>query len=201
MKLNLVALCIIGLLVVSLVALVVGGCSLSPAPGPGEIEALGVTHFSGPLDITDNGSASAPALYLEGDSDTGLYASAANNLDVAIAGSQIVSISASGMDVNGVVADDLRVTGQTTLTVTQGGTITATGTYQPLTAAGAVSTGSIAAGTAGDLLVLTNIGSNAIVISDTGTVMLNTDRTLGQYDTMVLLSDGTNWLELSYNDN
>lgn len=92
-------------------------------------------------------------------------------------------------------------TGQTELTIAMNDTITPTGTYQPLTAGGAVSAGGIAAGTAGQLLILTNISANNITITDTGTVMLNANRVLGQYDTIMLLSDGTNWLELSYNDN
>lgn len=92
-------------------------------------------------------------------------------------------------------------TKQSNITVTAGGNISPTGTYQPLTAAGAVGTSDITAGAAGRLLILTNVGTNAITITDTGTIMLGADCALGQYDTLTLLSDGTNWLELNRNDN
>ncbi len=87
------------------------------------------------------------------------------------------------------------------IAVTQNSTITPTGTYQPLTAAGAVSTGSLVCGTAGNLIVLTNTSANNIVISDTGTIMLSGDLTIGQYDTLTLLSDGTNCLEITFTNN
>jgi hypothetical protein len=47
MKLNLVGLCIIALLVISLVALGIGGCAQLGPPPEAEIQPLGLTHFSG----------------------------------------------------------------------------------------------------------------------------------------------------------
>lgn len=99
------------------------------------------------------------------------------------------------------ISGDLTLGQQTAATITQAGTLTPAGSYQQITAAGAVSFGSITAGTAGDLLTLINVGSNTITISDTGTLKLAGNAALGQYDTIVLLSDGTNWVQLSKADN
>ena len=97
---------------------------------------------------------------------------------------------------------DLIFSAQTAVTVTQDSTITPLGVYVPIqNQTGAVSTSSIAAGTAGQLLILTNISANTITITDTGTVMLSANIALGQYDTLALLADGTNWLQLSTSNN
>ena len=97
---------------------------------------------------------------------------------------------------------DLIFAAQTAVTVTQDSTITPLGVYVPIqNQTGAVSTSSIAAGTAGQLLILTNISANTITITDTGTVMLSANIALGQYDTLALLADGTNWLQLSTSNN
>lgn len=109
----------------------------------------------------------------------------------------IANVTISDLTASG----DLRMTKQTALTVTNGGTITPTGSYQPLTAAGAVGTDAIATGTAGDLLVLVNAGSNTITLTDTGTLKLSGDAALGQYDSITLIADGTNWIEVAQADN
>ena len=91
---------------------------------------------------------------------------------------------------------------QATLTIADGGTIAPTGLYQPVTAAGAV--GCTMSGTGavdGQLCVLMNVGANNIVITDTGTTMLTGNLTLGQYDTVFLVFDGTNWLQLGTANN
>ena len=90
----------------------------------------------------------------------------------------------------------LNTAAQTSITVTADSTISPAGTYQPISAAGAVGTSSITAGDAGDLLVLTNTGANVITITDTGTLKLSGNAALGQYDSLFLLSDGTNWVEI-----
>lgn len=92
-------------------------------------------------------------------------------------------------------------TPQSAIAVTQDSTIEPTGTYQRLSAVGACQTSDITAGTAGQVLILVNTSAAAITISDTGTIMLGDDRAIDQYDTLTLISDGTNWLELSYTDN
>lgn len=88
-----------------------------------------------------------------------------------------------------------------TLTITAGGTITPTGTYQRITAAAARGTSSVTGHAAGRILVLVNVGSNTITLTDTGTLKLSGNAALGQYDTITLQSDGTNWIELAKANN
>ena len=113
-----------------------------------------------------------------------------------------VTISAGGLalsDGDLDVADDLTIAKQTWITVTDNLEIAPTGSYQPIACLGAadgVGTGSITAGAAGDVLILTNINTNTVTISDTGTLKLSGDTALGQYDSLLLLSDGTNWIEI-----
>jgi hypothetical protein len=99
------------------------------------------------------------------------------------------------------VGADLTLSGQTAVSVTNDVPITPTGTLQELESAGTVGTDDIAAGAAGDVLVLWNSASTSIGITDTGTLKLAGNVTLGQYDTIVLFSDGTNWIELSRTNN
>ena len=49
----------------------------------------------------------------------------------------------------------------------------------------------------GDVLFITNVGTTACVIDSTGTVKIKTavDVTISQYDVMILIFDGTNWLQ------
>ena len=111
----------------------------------------------------------------------------------------------SGLSVTGdaSIGDDLEIGAQTAISVTTGGYITPTGTYQPLKCdvTAPVSLTNIAVGTAGDVLYLTNECTQTICITDTGTTKLGGNRVLGQYDSLLLWCDGTNWLEVSYVDN
>jgi hypothetical protein len=98
------------------------------------------------------------------------------------------------------VADDIRISAQTAITVTNGNPFTPTGTYQAITAASEV-TPTITVGNAGDVLVLINTSAQTVNIADTGTAKLSAAAALGQYDTLVLWCDGTNWIEISRSDN
>jgi hypothetical protein len=95
----------------------------------------------------------------------------------------------------------LRVDPATAITVTSGGTVTPRGSYQPLTSAGNVGTSSITAGNAGDVLFLINTANTTITFTDTGTLKLGGNRALGQFDTLTLVSDGTNWIERAFANN
>lgn len=105
------------------------------------------------------------------------------------------------------VGDDIAVTGDLVLTpatpisVTMNATITPLGSYQPLTSAGTVNTASITVGAAGTVLTLVNSANTSIVFTDTGTLKLTGNITLGQYDTLTLVSDGTNWVMRSTANN
>lgn len=96
---------------------------------------------------------------------------------------------------------DLVGSAQTGLTITQDSAITCLGMNCPISAAGALSTGTVTVPAAGTLLIIRNTGSNTITISDTGTTMLSGDIALGQYDTLTLLSDGTNVIQVATSNN
>lgn len=99
------------------------------------------------------------------------------------------------------IASDLTLTPGTAETIGYGEQIDPVGSYHQITAAAARGTSAVAAGTAGDVLTLINVGSNTITLTDTGTLKLSGNAALGQYDSLVLLSDGTNWVQLAKTDN
>lgn len=100
------------------------------------------------------------------------------------------------------IADNLIVTAQTVISPTDGGIITATGTYQPISSAGAVTVTIETSGvTAGTHIILENTTATAILILNTGTTKLAGDITLGQYDSLHVRYDGTNWIEVSRSNN
>ena len=121
-----------------------------------------------------------------------------DDLTVASTSSLVGDVTASADVVVGLFG---RLTAQTRITVTQDSTITPTGTYQPIGSAGNLGTSDIAITTAGDVVILTNETNTTITISDTGTTMLSGNIALSQYDTLTLLCDGTNWLELANSTN
>jgi len=92
-------------------------------------------------------------------------------------------------------------TAASVLTITQGLTITPASSYQPIASVGNVSTGVIATGAAGNILMLVNTADTTITISDTGTLKLSGDLALGQFDSVTLISDGTNWVQLATSNN
>jgi hypothetical protein len=101
-----------------------------------------------------------------------------------------------------MAAGKIRATKGTTQTITASGEITSVATFQPISAAGNIGTSAIAAGAApGSLLIIENIANVSIVLTDTGTTMLTGNLTLGQYDTVALIWDGTNWVQLTTANN
>jgi YVTN family beta-propeller protein len=91
---------------------------------------------------------------------------------------------------------------QDTQTIANNGTINVSGgTYIPLTASSAVGTSNITGCTKGQLVYLVNVGSNTITITDTGTLKLASNVALGQYDTLLLWCDGTNYIQVATSNN
>jgi len=127
---------------------------------------------------------------------TGAVASASSiAAGTALSGQTVASTGTT------TVGTSLLMTPATGITVTNGMTLTPLGSYQPLTAAGSVAFGAITAGTAGAMLYLTNNSAQTITMTDTGTLMLSGNLALGQYDTVLLLSDGTNWRQVATTNN
>ena len=101
-----------------------------------------------------------------------------------------------------VVAGWSELTPAAAITVTQGMTdFVPLGSVQPIKAASAVSFTGIGGLKAGRVLVLFNEGDQTITITDTTTTMLSGNLALAQYDSVALISDGTNWIQLSTSNN
>jgi len=91
---------------------------------------------------------------------------------------------------------------QTAIAVDESSTISPTGTVQRISSSRAVGTSAISGRTTeGRLLILVNIGSNTITLTDTGNLKLTANIALGQYDSLTLVSDGTNWVQLATANN
>jgi hypothetical protein len=118
---------------------------------------------------------------------------------LVVQGDITLSDDLTGVDL--LTASKIRATKGTTQTITASAPITSVATFQPISAAGNIGTSAIAAGTAGDLLVIENIANVSIVITDENTTMLTGNITLGQYDTLSLIYDGTNWVQLTTANN
>jgi hypothetical protein len=88
------------------------------------------------------------------------------------------------------------------ITVTNGSTIALTKGLQPLTAAGSVGTDKITGcNEAGRITVLYDTVAQTITISDTGTLLLAGNFGMTQYDTLTLIGDGTNCVEIDRSAN
>lgn len=121
---------------------------------------------------------------------------------LSVTGDQTLT-GALGLTGAATLAGELKFTAASTITVTANSTIT-TASYVvvPLAAAGTVGTSTITGcNTAGKLTILRNTSNHTITITDTSTIMLGSNAALGQYDTLTLLGDGTNCLQISKADN
>jgi len=164
----------------------------------GESEFDGPAYFDGAVDFDSTLDMSNQVVSNIGAAGTDFDASGglatANNITVTGNVSATALLSAGTF----MEADP-----QSAQTIANGtGDVAPTGTYHQITSAGNVgNTLSVSGFSAGYLAVLVNIGSSTITITDTGTTMLTGNIALGQYDTLTLLFDGTNWLEISASDN
>lgn len=112
-----------------------------------------------------------------------------------------------------VVGDDLTVTDDavigglvrhsaaSAIAVSSDSTVTPTGSYQPITAVTNTGTADIAILTAGTIVHFVNTANVTITFTDTGTLKLSGNAALGQYDSLTVISDGTNWIEVSETNN
>lgn len=130
-------------------------------------------------------------------------------------GTDLVTVSNTGLltadDATSVdditVGDDLGVGGWETITeqavvvVSNDSTVTPLGSNVPISATGNVGTSSIANPTAGRVLLIHNVANVTVTFTDTGTLKLSGNAALGQYDTLMLKGDGTNWLQIGKVDN
>ena len=119
----------------------------------------------------------------------------------------------TGADVS--VGDDLAVVDDTTFTgniigapatvqvIAQDTVINADNSYQPISSTAATSTANIVTdtSTAGQWITLVNVGSQTITLTDTGTLKLSANLALGASDSVRLIFDGTNWVQVSTSNN
>lgn len=118
----------------------------------------------------------------------------------------VIPLQAQG-DVTGFsslrISNFYRAVPRAAITVTDNGTVNPTGSYQRLTAAGAVGTSgaNITVKPAGTILILVNTGSNTITFTETGTLISAGNIALGAGDTATLLSDGTNYTQIAGSNN
>ena len=96
------------------------------------------------------------------------------------------------------LSDNLYLVAQPVITVTT--FFTPTGRYQPVTATAARGV-TVTVGAEGMVTTITNVGTNNITITDTGTLIMAGNLALGQYDNLTLRSDGTRWIELGRSNN
>ncbi len=88
----------------------------------------------------------------------------------------------------------------TAISVTDGSTITPTTAIQELTAAGNVGA-SLAACGDGQVLTLLNLSNVTITITDTGTIKLSGNATLGQWDSLSVVGSGVTCVEVARANN
>jgi hypothetical protein len=134
-----------------------------------------------------------------------MTAAAATTADIRLSqGETIGNLTDGSISFGGstITSGQVTNTPQGTVTVTDNSTITCTSAVVPLTAGGAVGTANISGcATAGRVTMLHNIVAQTITITDTGTIMLEGNAALSQYDTLTLLGDGTNCLQIAKSTN
>lgn len=127
--------------------------------------------------------------------------------DDLTAGDDVISTDDVTVGDDIVVTDDATIGGlyklskAVSVTVTPGSTITPVGSYQLLTSAANVGTSDITVLAAGTVVHLINVANTTITLTDTGTLKLSGNAALGQYDSLTIISDGTNWIEVSETNN
>lgn len=121
-------------------------------------------------------------------------------LTVTAGGATVTAGGLTLSDGDLAVADDLVLTAQTEISVTNGAAFAPTGSYQPIAAAGEV-TPTITVPAAGTVFTIVNTEAQTINLADSGTAKLSAAFAMGQYDSLTLISDGTNVIEIARSNN
>ncbi|GIK36561.1 MAG: hypothetical protein BroJett011_03940 [Chloroflexota bacterium] len=111
-----------------------------------------------------------------------------------------VTVSAGNLTVsNGdaVIADFAQIAAQTAISLTNGGILTPTGTFQPIQSGGAVTVTMSSGCSTGQEVLLVNRVNQTIIISETDTSALSDNASLGQYDSLHLLCDTSRWIQIA----
>lgn len=213
----------------SVIAILMSLGTLVWQPAPVEpsagVEALGVTNLDS-LHLSDSGGTATPVLRVNQTGsgkvaeflDGGTVVASINN-GGSWDGDGAVTLN-STLDVDGnissgtgaltfttnVLANSFVIYGeQTVVEATSAGTITATGTYQPITSTAVVTLGTTAiadGSTEGQYLCLVNENaSDTIAISDGQNTNLSGNVVLGNDDTLCMIWDGADWVEVGQVDN
>ena len=90
---------------------------------------------------------------------------------------------------------------QPTAVVAMNGALTPTGSYQPISATASVGISVVVAPAAGTFLRIVNVGAQTVTLTDTGTLKLAGNAVLSTTDSLSLVSDGANLIELARSDN
>ena len=86
---------------------------------------------------------------------------------------------------------------RTEFTVQTGVPITVSGGFMALNASSIVTPSSIAPSVAGNVVVLYNNSVYTVTLQDSGVIMLEGNRNLGPYDSLTVMYDGTNWVQIA----
>lgn len=181
------------------------------AVGSTAILAEGYAYIQNILQVTDSGSASYPALRVGGDINTGIWQSAADNIDISTGGTNRLNISSTGAAVTGSIISSAftRLGPGSTLTVSSGG-ITVTGSRHYVDTESGLGTDDlyvINGGATGDILVLSSVSYTKVTTlkdsaSGSNNLRLAGDFALGDTSDMIMLMRiGDNWHEISRSNN
>jgi hypothetical protein len=132
-------------------------------------------------------------------------------VSIAITLFLVMSVVLSPVQAQGGVTGfaNLRITNfyraqpRTAITITQDGSLNATGTYQRITASTAVtmSGDDVWVEPAGSILILQNVGENAIKFTETATFSATGNIVLGSDDSAIFISNGTAWQQIAASNN
>jgi hypothetical protein len=163
--------------------------------------ASGLTSYSIPCYREQGGTAFVGESGCTFDVKSGAAVSLASGASLTMA-----SGSTATFAVQPTLQDGLTLQGQlnlragTSITVTNSAPFTATASWQPIVAAGAV-TPTITIPSLGHVVCVQNTGTNVITIADASNQVLASTFAMGQYDVLCGRSDGTRFIEMNRSNN